>query len=248
MEYLSIVIPTFNSRGKLYNLTEKITDALSALEYEIIFVNDASTDDTWSDIESLSEKYSTVKGISLEKNMGQQNAVFAGLYYSKGSFVVTMDDDLEHNPDNIPLLIEKAKEGFDLVYAVCRKQYTLFRKAGSFLHDLFFYAAFRKPFRLKITSFRIINRSLTDKILSTEKIFIYISAVALSFKPSASYISTDAVHVSESRYGKYKLIKLFLNLALNYSFPDFLINIFSRRKGPVSNIILNSVNKKCGIF
>ncbi len=94
-------------------------------------------------------------------------------------------------------------------------------------------------FRLKITSFRIIKRSLADKILTTKKHFIYISALALRFKPDASYISTDPVKVSESRYSRLKLIKLFINLALNYSIPDFLLNIFNYGKEPAAVNIKN---------
>ncbi len=132
MEYLSIVIPTFNSKGLLFSLTKKITDSVGHLHYEIIFVNDASTDDTWEEIKSLSVCYKTVKGINLKNNMGQQNAVFAGLLYSSGNYIITMDDDLEHDPENIPLLLKKAEEGFDLVYAVNSKKYFVFQESRFF--------------------------------------------------------------------------------------------------------------------
>ena len=252
MESLSIIIPCYNSEDKISRLLPEIFKAVSGYNYEIIMVNDGSTDNTWNEIKKSSDLFPEVKGICLKSNSGQQNAVFAGIFYSSGSYIITMDDDLEHNPAAIPLLIKKAEEGFDLVYAVSRKKYSVLRKAGSFAHDLFFYAAFRKPLKLKITSFRIIGRDLAERIKRTDKYFIYISAVALAFKPDVTYIRTDSVSVSGSRYSIKKLAVLFAKLVLNYSLPGAFYRFLDRHIFP-DNIharekILLSAEYFCGDF
>ena len=251
MESVSIVIPCFNSKGRLKLIASEIIKICSLIDFEIIFVNDGSSDSTWNEIENLSESDSRIKGISLSENMGQQNAVFAGLMYSSGDYVITMDDDMQHDPEIIPVLIAEIRKNYDIVYAVNRKKYSFFRKAGSFAHDIFFYTAFRKPLKLKITSFRIMKKSLVDKILKTDKKFIYISAIALSFKPEASYINTDTVTVSESRYSIGKLIFLFSRLVFYYGFPRFIYRLsellFSNKKS-AGDIIEKSIDKNCGRF
>ena len=252
MESLSIIIPCYNSGNKINILIPEILKTLSGLNFEIILVNDGSTDNTWEEIKKSSDLFTEVKGISLRQNSGQQNAVFAGIYFSSGSYIITMDDDLEHNPEVIPDLIKKADEGFDLVYAVSRKKYSFFRRAGSFAHDIFFYTVFRKPLKLKITSFRIMKRKLAEKIKAADKHFIYISAIALRFKPHVTYIETAPVSVSESRYRIKTLIILFTRLALNYCFPDFFYSfihkhLFSGRNNAKEKI-LDSAVEFCGDF
>ena len=252
MESLSIIIPCYNSENKIEILLPEILKAAAGYNYEIVFINDGSTDNTWAEIKKASELFPEVKGISLKSNSGQQNALFAGICYSSGSYVITMDDDMEHNPEIIPQLINKAEEGFDLVYAVNSKKYSFLRKAGSFVHDLFFYAAFRKPFNLKITSFRVIGKNLIDKIKLTDRHFIYISAIALSFNPEVTCIKIPEVSVSGSRYSIRNLFILFSKLVLNYTFPEpfysFINNHLFPEKRPAREKILKSVSDLCGEF
>ena len=252
MESLSIIVPCCCSEGKLGPLFLKISQTLKNISFEIIFVDDFSSDNTWKEITELTEKDRRIKGIKLVRNLGQQNATFAGLYFASGTYVITMDDDMEHNPDDILKLLEKVRSGFDIVYAAAEKKYSFFRKAGSFAHDIFFYAAFRKPLSLKITSFRIIKNSLVKKITQTEKSFIYISAIALKQKPAVSSIISKPVYITESRYSIIKLLNLFMKLLLHYSFPENFYKLFfcffpsKRRSG--KNIILSSIELKAGDF
>ncbi len=250
MEYLSIVIPCHNSSDKLFPLEEKIRNVMNTRDFEIIFVDDGSRDNTWENISKLSSSSEAVKGIKLGSNLGQQNAVFAGLCFCSGDFAVTMDDDMEHNPEAIPELMERIKKGYDLVYAVSTKKYSLLRKTGSFLHDLMFYFAFRKPFSLKITSFRIIKKDLVNRIIKTRKRYIYISAIALSMKPETDFILTDPVKVSGSRYTLRKLVMLYLSLVINYGLPGFLYrsflkNLFYSNK-ETREIISGYIETSCG--
>lgn len=250
MESVSVVIPCFNSEGKLSEISKEISSVIASYTYEIIFVDDGSSDSTWEEIKQLCCTSLHIKGIRFAANMGQQSAVFAGLCFCSGDMVITMDDDFQHNPDDIPAMISKSNEGYDLVYTVNKKEYSFIRKAGSFLHDIFFYAAFRKPLRLKITSFRIIRKQLIKKIIRSEKSFIYISAIALRFKPSSAFITGGNVSVKESRYSKRKLFKLFFSLIIYYSFPDFIYKaackIINRDCIPAKKIIMETIDETAG--
>ena len=101
MVELSVVIPVYNSEACLEELYRQLADVLRGHEHEVIFVNDQSADHSWSVIKRLCEKDASVTGISLRKNVGQDNAVLCGLRRARGNFVVIMDDDLQHSPYDI---------------------------------------------------------------------------------------------------------------------------------------------------
>ncbi|MGF1669252.1 MAG: glycosyltransferase family 2 protein [Balneolaceae bacterium] len=112
---ISIVIPLLNEAKSLEKLTELIHEALEQVDYEIIFVDDGSTDESWSVIKALKQKNSRVKGIRLQRNYGKSDALQAGFNESCGKYVVTMDADLQDDPAEIPELIEILESGYDLV-------------------------------------------------------------------------------------------------------------------------------------
>ncbi len=98
---LSIIIPVFNSSKILKKLVKNIKYHLDIKlnnKFEIIFINDHSSDNSWSVIRELSKKNSFIKGIDLKKNIGQHAAIFVGLNYATASKIITMDDDLQHPP------------------------------------------------------------------------------------------------------------------------------------------------------
>ena len=116
--YLSAVIPEKDEAESLPKLYEKINETLTKAgiaSFEIIFINDGSRDNSQKIIEALHKKDSRVKGIELRKNFGQTAALAAGLEYAKGELIVTMDADLQNDPADIPRMIEKLDEGYDIV-------------------------------------------------------------------------------------------------------------------------------------
>jgi dolichol-phosphate mannosyltransferase len=144
---LSIVIPTYKSEANLPLLIERLEHVLSGLryQYEIIFINDNSPDNTMSTLRGICLKNLNVKVISMSRNFGQQIAISAGLQYAKGSAVIIMDDDLQDPPEVIPRLVEKWEEGYEVVYALrkSRKEnilkrsfYKLFYKVLSKLSNI----------------------------------------------------------------------------------------------------------------
>ena len=115
--YLSIVIPLYNEEDAIVLLVESITEIITQLEFnsEIILVDDGSTDRTWNLIEDQTARHENVCAIKLRRNFGQTNAMLAGFDHARGEIIVTMDGDLQNDPADIPTLIEKMDEGFDIV-------------------------------------------------------------------------------------------------------------------------------------
>jgi glycosyltransferase involved in cell wall biosynthesis len=115
--YLSIVAPLFNEEDSVSELLASILRISSGFQfpYEIIFIDDGSTDRTWSIVESLKEKTPQLKAIKFRRNFGQTSAMVAGFDQAEGEIIVTMDGDLQNDPADIPLLIQKIEEGCDIV-------------------------------------------------------------------------------------------------------------------------------------
>lgn len=116
---LSIVSPVYRAEKMVHMLVERIVKSVTTIteDFEIILVNDASPDASWSVIEHECAQDKRVKGINLSRNFGQHYAITAGLNYAKGEWVVVMDCDLQDRPEEIPALYQKAQEGYDIVYA-----------------------------------------------------------------------------------------------------------------------------------
>lgn len=115
--YLSIVIPLYNEEESVVLLVERIKKALSTspFAYEVILIDDGSTDDTWANIVKLKYSYSEIRGIKFRRNFGQTSSMVAGFEHASGDVIVTMDGDLQNDPADIPMLIEKMKDGYELV-------------------------------------------------------------------------------------------------------------------------------------
>lgn len=128
---LSLVIPVYNEEESVQELAEWITRVCSAhrISFEIIFVDDGSSDSTWDRIEAVAEVNQMVKGIRFRRNYGKSPALYTGFAAAKGDVVITMDGDLQDSPDEIPELVKMIrKEGFDMVSGWKKKRYDPFVK------------------------------------------------------------------------------------------------------------------------
>lgn len=114
---ISIIIPVYNEEENISVLYREIVDAMSDLKYsfEIVFVDDSSTDNSWNEIKKLTKMDCRVKAIRFTRNFGQTTALKAGIDVSRGSIIITMDSDLQNDPRDIPRLIKMLNQGFDLV-------------------------------------------------------------------------------------------------------------------------------------
>lgn len=117
---LSIVIPVYKSAPILPTLVARLEAILPqiAQEYEVILVNDGSPDNSWEVIVQLAESRPWLRGILLMRNYGQHNALLAGIRAAQGEIIITMDDDLQHPPEEIPKLLKELEKGHDVVYGV----------------------------------------------------------------------------------------------------------------------------------
>lgn len=118
MPCVSVVVPVYNGAGTLAELVARIRTALSPLceAFEVLLVNDGSKDNSWEVIEKLAREDSAVLGINLMHNYGQHNALLAGIRRSSGEVIVTMDDDLQHPPEELPKLLQAIAQGHDVAY------------------------------------------------------------------------------------------------------------------------------------
>ena len=120
---LSIIVPVYRGEKLVGPLVERLNRALPtfAKKYEVILVNDGSPDGSWEIIEQLTKKYKWVRGARLMRNYGQHNATLCGVRLARYDVIVTMDQDLQHPPEEIPLLLAELEKGFDVVYGSPKK-------------------------------------------------------------------------------------------------------------------------------
>ena len=120
---LSIVVPVYKGEMLIEPLVARLSKTLPTFSqrYEMILVNDGSPDNSWSVIQSLTNQYEHVRGICMMRNYGQHNATLCGVRLARYDVTVTMDQDLQHPPEEIPLLLAKLEEGYDVVYGAPKK-------------------------------------------------------------------------------------------------------------------------------
>jgi len=121
---VSVVVPVYNGSDTIPILADEISKVMPGVvdEFELILVNDGSPDQSWDVISELAQAHSWVRGIDLMRNYGQHNATLCGIREAHYEIIVIMDDDLQNPPREIPKLLEKLGEGYDVVYGVARKR------------------------------------------------------------------------------------------------------------------------------
>jgi len=121
---VSAIVPVYNSAGSLPELTRRVVAVLDRACpcYEVVLVNDGSSDASWETIIALSDRYPQVRGLDLSRNFGQHNAVLAGIRAARGDICVTLDDDLQNPPEEIPKLLEPLSAGADAVYGTSEER------------------------------------------------------------------------------------------------------------------------------
>lgn len=166
---LSIVSPVYKAENIVKTLVERIEKSVKSItsDYEIILVEDCGPDNSWGEIEQIAQKNNKVIGLKLSKNFGQHFAITAGLDYTKGDWVVVMDCDLQDVPEEIPHLYEKAKEGYDAVFAsrVNRSDGFMKRSYSKLFFGFLSYLTGTK-YDPSIANFGIYNRQMVDTICS----------------------------------------------------------------------------------
>ncbi len=165
----SVVIPVYSSERILPELHRRLTAVMQDLgkPYEIIFVDDCGRDNSWHVLQKLAAGDHAITAIQLMRNSGQSNATLCGLAHARGGAIITMDDDLQHPPEEIPALIEALGTDVDVVMGVPKeKKHNWFRRLGSsVMHDINCYLL-GKDRNLRFTSFRLMRRAVVDGLLT----------------------------------------------------------------------------------
>lgn len=165
----SIVVPVYKSERSLRELYDRTTRVFEGIEggFELILVEDGGGDNSWEVMKSLREKDKRVKIVRLSRNFGQHNALMCGFSFASGGYIVTIDDDLQNPPEEIPKLIEEIRRtGLDMVCGTPdeRKQ-SWTRNAGSLTYRWLVSLVFRREPVLQMSNFRIVRRAVIDNIL-----------------------------------------------------------------------------------
>jgi len=162
---ISVVVPVYNSESTLNDLIARLKPALEPLgrPYEVVLVNDGSRDNSWRVIERLCEQNPWIHGIDLMRNQGQENALLCGIRAAMYDATATIDDDLQNPPEEIPRLLAKLEEGFDVVYGTPEKeQHGLFRDAASIITKLVMQEAMGATNARQVTAFKVFRTQLRD--------------------------------------------------------------------------------------
>jgi dolichol-phosphate mannosyltransferase/undecaprenyl-phosphate 4-deoxy-4-formamido-L-arabinose transferase len=217
---VSIVIPVYDS-PELDTLTTRIEDVLAAAgeRYEIVFVDDGSRDARiWPALERLSRDRPRVRAVQLTRNFGQQAATLCGLREARGDVVITMDDDLQFDPGDIPALLAHGDHDIAIGQLVQREHH-LFRRMASAAKGVFDRIVIGKPKGLRLSSFRLLSRTVVDGVLAMRTPNPFLPA--LMFHVSKDVIGVPVRHSrrfsGRSGYTLRKLIGMFGNLVLNNS-------------------------------
>ncbi|WP_294314487.1 glycosyltransferase family 2 protein [uncultured Chryseobacterium sp.] len=214
MKKISIVIPAHNEEGNVALVHQKIKevfDGLSNYDFEIIFVNDGSRDNTQQRLEELSAKYKEVKFIEFSRNFGHQPAVKAGMDLAYGNAVISMDGDLQHPPEMIPEMIRKWEEGYDIVLTIRKypKQISYFKRKTS---D-FFYKILSSLSDVNLTKgggsdFRLMDANAVEVMrnLNEDDLFLRGLTSWMGFKQTGIEFTANERLSGESSYNLKKMI------------------------------------------
>jgi glycosyltransferase involved in cell wall biosynthesis len=217
---ISIVIPLLNEEESLKELHHWIAQVMQSngFLYEILFIDDGSTDGSWKVIEALSKTDSNVKGIRFLNNFGKSQALHAGFAKAKGNVVVTMDADLQDNPEEIPEMYEMiTKEGFDLVSGWKKKRYDPL--LGKNLPSKLFNFAARKTSKVKLNDFNCGLKAYKNEVVKnievTGEMHRYIPVLAKSAgfeKIGEKVVQHQARKYGNTKFGMERFIRGFLDL------------------------------------
>ena len=222
---ISAVVPVYNSEGTLAELVRRLQTVLASLSdaFEIILVNDGSRDRSWQIVRDLVEAYPTVRGVDLMRNYGQHNALLAGIRAAQHALIVTLDDDLQNPPEEIPALVAKVAEGYDVVYgAPADEQHGLWRNLASRFTKLALQASMGVETARKVSAFRAFRSQLRNAFADYRSPFLSIDVLLTwgTNRFAAVTVRHAPRSVGTSNYTLRKLITHALNMITGFStFP-----------------------------
>lgn len=228
---ISVIVPVFNGARSIGELIQRLERSLGKIcdEYEVILVNDGSQDESWELIRVFSERFSWVHGIDLMKNYGQHNALLCGIRCARHDRVVTMDDDLQHPPEEIFKLVRKLDEGLDVVYGVASESgHPVHRKMCSGCIKLALSLTLQNSVARKIGAFRIFRTQLRESFVSYTGDTVCLDALLSWGAKSYGFVEVNQNHRlnGSSNYGLTRLFRHAVNnFAAFNAFPLKLVSL-----------------------
>jgi len=213
---VSVVIPCYNSESTIYTVVDEIVKYFraTAYSYQIILVDDYSTDGISRVFSRLVHDFVNVTTISLSKNFGQHAAIMAGLNQCDGDVIVVMDDDGQTPPEEMYKLLEGIDQGYDAVYAnYDDKKHSSFRNLGSRVNDYMLVRLLGKPPHLYISSYFAVRKYVVDEVIRYKNSYAYLPGLVL--RATRNITNVPVAHktrsVGKSNYSIRKLLALWSN-------------------------------------
>lgn len=230
MAGISIIVPVFNESDNIIPLYSEIKK-YCPVDFELLWVDDGSTDTTLLEVQSLAETDERVKCISLSKNFGHQNALIAGMSFVTGDIIITMDGDLQHPPSLLPEMLRLIAEGNDIVFTkrdgdmqlpVLKKIFSnLFYKCINFLSET--------KIEPGSADFRAFNRKVLEAIIQFEEREIFLRGIFnwVGFKKSTISFTAPQRHSGTTKYSFLKMMRLALKGTTSFSFKPLRLSLLT---------------------
>jgi glycosyltransferase involved in cell wall biosynthesis len=220
--FVSVVIPVFNSEPILPKLIARLRPVLDSIStrWEVILVNDASRDGSWEAIRSLVAEDSRLLGIDLMRTYGQHNALLCGIRAVHGETIVTMDDDLQHPPEEIPTLLAQLDLGYDVVYGTpAREQHGFLRDSASLLTKFALQQVMGAATARDVSAFRVFRTPLREAFAQYRGPQVAVDVLLTwgTTRFSAVRVRHDPRKEGKSNYNFAKLVTAGLNLLTGFS-------------------------------
>ena len=225
----SVIVPLYNEDLVIKESYRRLKEVMDSVKenYEIIFMNDGSTDGTRDKVEKICSRDEKIKLINFSRNFGHQVAITAGMDLAEGSAIIVIDADLQDPPEVIPKMIEKWKEGYEVVYGkrIKREGDSFFKKFTAKL----FYRLLKSMTSVDIPvdtgDFRLIDRKVCDALKSLPERNRYVRGLVswVGFKQTFVEISRQERFAGETKYPLNKMIKLALDGITSFSYKPLVI-------------------------
>ncbi|MBW7935752.1 MAG: glycosyltransferase family 2 protein [Flavobacteriales bacterium] len=229
---ISVVVPSYNEESNVPLLASQLKEALSPLcDFEIIFVDDGSTDNTLQQLKELNDQDKRFRFVSFSRNFGHQHALRCGMDYAQGDCVISMDADLQHPVELVPEMISKWKEGYDVVYTqrIDEARITFFKKLTSGL----FYRLMNWLSDVELeegtADFRLMDKRATNVIRNAHEPNLFIRGFVswMGFKQYKLTYKAAPRHSGKSKYSIRKMIGFALNGITSFSIKPLRFSIIA---------------------
>lgn len=237
---ISVVVPIYNEEESVEPLFAAVVEGLepTGLNFEVVCVDDGSTDESFSTLVNISKRDSRLKYVKLRKNAGQTAAMKAGIDHARGELIATMDGDLQNDPRDIPKLLDKMNEGYDLVvgWRINRQDKWLSRKLPSMIANWLIGKVMNLPIRDNGCSLKLYKSSIIKRVPLYSDMHRFIPAMTMTLGASIAEVGVrhHARQFGESKYGLSRIFKVILDLISIKTLILFSARPFHRFSGIAS--------------